>query len=102
MPAPYYPTITITPNLGLALVGIEQSVAENFVLIDAAIVNPGNVKVNSVPIAFPNFNNLFPTPPLGSFNVVFQTDGTGNVSAYLTGGWGGTPGGNNTEIQFNN
>jgi hypothetical protein len=31
-----------------------------------------------------NLSNTTPAPPSGSTNVVFQTDGSGNVSAYIT------------------
>jgi hypothetical protein len=38
----------------------------------------------------------------GSANYVLQTDGTGNLSWTAGGGGGGTPGGSNTQVQFNN
>src|ERR1035438_4839806 len=37
MAVPYYPGITITPNLGLSLVGMDEVIAEDFVLVDAAV-----------------------------------------------------------------
>lgn len=43
MPAPYYPGVTITPNLGLSLIGQDEVIAENFVLLDAAVGTGGGV-----------------------------------------------------------
>jgi hypothetical protein len=46
------------------------------------------VFVNGTAVLFgpaaPNFNNLTPAPPAGSSNVFWQTDGSGNISAYYT------------------
>lgn len=36
MAVPYYPQITITPNLGLSLIGMDEVIALDFVKIDAA------------------------------------------------------------------
>lgn len=36
-PTPYFPPTTITPNLGLTLIGLDDTAAQNMVLIDAAI-----------------------------------------------------------------
>lgn len=36
-PVPYFPPITISPNLGLTLIGLDGTEAQNMVLIDAAI-----------------------------------------------------------------
>ncbi len=126
----------ITPNLGLSLKGMDPIVAENFVLVDAAVGGGGStVKINSVTVNNPNFNNTTPAAPVSGTNVVWQVDGSGNVSANVQGlffvdgistAWGsqnlqsgsgislvdagsgnitinasGTPGGGNTDIQFN-
>lgn len=37
MSVPYYPQTVITPNLGLSLIGQDEVIAENFVIIDAAV-----------------------------------------------------------------
>ena len=49
-----------------------------------------------------NFNSTTPAPPSGGVNVIFQTDGNGNDSAYLPGSVLGLPGGLNGDIQYNN
>lgn len=41
MPVPYYPQTTITPNLGLSLVGMDEVLARDMVLIDAAVGSGG-------------------------------------------------------------
>ena len=48
-----------------------------------------------------NFNSTTPAAPAGFTNVVFQTDGNGNDSAYVPTS-SGTPGGSSGDIQFNN
>ena len=47
-----------------------------------------------------NFNSTTPAAPAGFTNVVFQTDGNGNDSAYVPASSGG-PGGSSGDIQFN-
>lgn len=103
MAVPYYPQITITPNLGLSLIGMDDVIAQDMILIDAAIGSGGgsSVKVNGVTITNPNFNNTTPAAPGGDTNVTFQVDGSGNVSAFVPTSGGGTPGGLNTDVQFN-
>jgi hypothetical protein len=101
---PYYPQTTITPNLGLSLVGMDEVIAEDFILIDAFAGGGGGstVQVNGSPITNPNFNDTTPAAPSGKTNVKWQVDGSGNVSAYITTGGGGTvPGGADTQMQFN-
>src|SRR5579871_3123202 len=76
----------ITPNLGLSLKGMDPIVAENFVLVDAAVGGGGStVKINSVTVNNPNFNNTTPAAPVSGTNVVWQVDGSGNVSANVQG-----------------
>lgn len=36
-----------------------------------------------------NFNNILPAPPVGSTNVIFQSDSSGNLSAYVNTSSGG-------------
>ena len=92
----------LTPNLGLSLAGMDPLVAENFWLIDVFAAGGGgtSVFVNTVSVTNPNFNDTTPAAPPGGTNVIWQVSGS-NVSAYVTG-IGGTPGGNNGDIQFNN
>src|SRR5271156_3993909 len=40
------------------------------------------VSVNGTPVSDPNFNNTTPAAPGGFTNVIWQFDGSGNVSAY--------------------
>lgn len=91
---PYY-LLTSDPftlNLGLSLKGCDPIVAENFVLIDTAVGSGASkVYINGSVITSPNFNNSTPAAPAGYINVLWQTDGNGNVSAYVStsGGGGG-------------
>lgn len=48
-----------------------------------------------------NFNSTTPAAPAGGVNVIFQTDGNGNDSAYLPSS-AASPGGLNGDIQYNN
>jgi hypothetical protein len=41
MPVPYYPGSLYTPNLGLALYGMDEVLAENFVILDSAVTTGG-------------------------------------------------------------
>lgn len=75
----------VTPNIGLATYGMDEVLAENMIIIDAAIGSGGStVEVNGVSISNPNFNNTTPAAPSGKTNVIWQVDGSGNVSAYIT------------------
>lgn len=75
----------ITPNVGFSLKGMDPIVANNFVLADTAIGGGGSssVKINGVTISNPNFNNTTPAAPASNLNVLWQVDGSGNVSAYV-------------------
>lgn len=93
----------ITPNIGFSLKGMDPIVAANFVLADSAITGGGfSVKINGALILNPNFNNTTPAAPVGYVNVLWQVDGSGNVSGYVPTGGGGTPGGSDGDIQYNN
>ena len=56
--------------------------------IDASMISGGSgVSVNGTPVSTPNFNDTTPAALGGRTNVVWQFDGSGNVSAsYLTTG----------------
>jgi hypothetical protein len=92
MTIPYYPGQTTTPQLGISLVGMDESIAEGFILVDAQFGGGGgstSVLVNGSPITNPNFNDTTPAAPPGNTNVTWQVSGS-NVSAYVpTGGGSG-------------
>ena len=98
-----YPNQRYTSQLGLALFGQEEIIAENFLLIDAAYAAGSSISVNGTLVTSPNLSSTLPVAPAGKSLVTFQTDINGNISAYVTpGGGGGTPASPNTSIQFNN
>lgn len=97
MSVPYYPGSLFTPNLGLALFGMDEVLAENFVLLDAAS-GGSSVEINGAAVADPNFNDTTPSALSGKTNVKWQVDGSGNVSAYVPTA---VPGGSDTQVQFN-
>ena len=73
----------VTPNLGLSLKGMDPIIARNFVTLDSS-GGGSTVQVNSVQINNPNFNNATPAAPTGYINAVWQSDVSGNVSAYVS------------------
>lgn len=80
MTTPYYPGITVTPNLGLSLIGMDEVVAEDFILIDAFAGGvSGSVEVNGVVVNDPNF--------VDSASAVFSVVGS-NISITASGGGG--------------
>lgn len=89
----------LTPNLGLSLKGMDPILAANMVILDGA-TGGTSVFVNSVSVSNPNFNDTTPAAPMGFTNVIWQVSGS-NVSAYVSTSGGGTPGGSDTQIQFN-
>jgi len=72
----------LTPNIGFSLWGMDPIIAENFVLADSAIESAG-IRINGATVSNPNFNNITPSAPPGSTNVIWQVNGN-NVSAYIT------------------
>jgi hypothetical protein len=52
-------------------------------------ISSSTVSVNGTPVSNPDFNGTTPAAPGGYTNVVWQFDGSGNVSAYYSAG--GTP-----------
>lgn len=102
MPAPYYPGARFTPILGLALFGMDEVLADNFVILDAAVGGGGSsVEINGTPVTNPNFNNTTPVAPVGNINVTWQVNGSGQVSAYVPISVT-APAGSNTQVQYNN
>jgi hypothetical protein len=55
--------------------------------LDPSLITGGGggstVSVNGTLVANPNFNNALPIPPTGYTNVLWQFDGSGDVSAYI-------------------
>ena len=85
-----YPNQRYTSQLGLALYGMDEILAENFLLIDGTFSAGSTIFVNSALVTSPNFNNTTPAAPAGNTNVIWQVDINGNVSAYVpTSGGGG-------------
>ena len=78
-----YPNQRYTSQLGLSLYGMDEVLAENFLLIDGTFGAGGTVNVNGALVANPNFNGTTPAAPGGDMNVTFQVDINGNVSAYV-------------------
>lgn len=74
----------VTPNLGLATWGMDEVLAENMILIDAAVGSGSStLSVNGVPVTNPNLNNTTPAAPANSANVTWQVSGS-SVSAYYS------------------
>ena len=88
MSIPYYPGSLYTPVLGLSLFGMDEVLAENMVILDAAYGAGSSINVNGTLVASPNLNGTLPAAPAGKSNVIWQYDSNGNVSAYTTGGGG--------------
>jgi len=77
-----YPLQRFTSNIGLALYGMDEILAENMLLIDKAYGAGSSVNVNGTLIDSPNFGPI-PAAPPGDTNVIWQFDVNGNVSAYV-------------------
>jgi hypothetical protein len=86
----------ITLNAGNSTV-----VADNVVgnINSLALTANGNVSFTGPNVSLGNVSNLKVTG--GSSGQYLQTDGTGNLTWAAGGGGGGTPGGSNTQVQFN-
>jgi cytoskeletal protein CcmA (bactofilin family) len=86
----------ITINAGNGTV-----VADNVVgnINSLALTANGNVSFTGSNVSLGNVSNLKITG--GSSGQYLQTDGTGNLTWAAGGGGGGTPGGSNTQVQFN-
>jgi hypothetical protein len=88
MSVPLYPGSVITPNLGLSLVGMDEVIAEDFVLVDAAIggISSGpTIEVNGVPTTVQTLLNL-----IAGTNVTLVADAFGGVTINSSGGGGGS------------
>jgi hypothetical protein len=78
-----YPLQRFTSNIGLALYGMEELLAENFLLLDAAYGSGSSINVNGTLVPSPNLSSTLPVAPLGEQLVTFQFDINGNISAYV-------------------
>lgn len=106
----------MTNRFPLIINSISQSIEElpagdNLDLTSSNIVNAGSVQASSLNVsgnvalsganvALGAVGNLEITG--GTNGYVLQTDGTGNLTWVAQSGGGGTPGGSNTSVQFNN
>jgi len=78
MAVPYYPQTVITPNLGLSLIGMDEVLAEDMVLIDAAFAAPpGSLLLQTNSVDNPDQLKLNLESNDGS--VVLTTDLVGGV-----------------------
>jgi hypothetical protein len=76
----------VTPNLGLALWDMSYQLAENMLLIDAAVSGGGGttIQVNGVTVSpLANFNDTLPGPGRGNTNVKWQMTAGGLISAFI-------------------
>ena len=69
-----YPNQRYSSQIGLALYGMDEILAENMLLIDGAFASGGTVNVNGSLVINPNFNGTTPAAPGGDTNVTFQVD----------------------------
>src|ERR1039458_4675373 len=99
-----YPNARYTSNIGFALYGQDEILAENWLLADKAFGAGGSVNINGSLVISPNFNGTTPAAPIGDTNVTFQVDGSGNVSAYVptSGGGGGVTSFSGDSVVYNN
>lgn len=77
MGVPYYPQSTITPNLGLELKGMDEVIADDFIILDAFAGTAQSIQINSSVIPQTNF--------IDSNTVTFTVAGN-NVSAHAAAG----------------
>ena len=73
MGVPYYPQSTITPNLGLELKGMDEVIADDFIILDAFAGTAQSIQINGSVIPLTNF--------IDSNTVTFTVAGN-NVSAH--------------------
>ena len=78
-----YPNQRYTSQLGLALFGQDEVLAENFLLIDAAYAAGSSISVNGTLVPSPNLSSTLPAAPAGNTIVSFQFDVNGNISGYV-------------------
>jgi hypothetical protein len=78
-----YPNQRYSSQLGLALFGQEEIIAENFLLIDAAYAAGSSISVNGTLVPSPNLSSTLPAAPAGNTIVSFQFDVNGNISGYV-------------------
>ena len=83
MPSFNYPNARYTSNLGFALFGQDEVLAENWLIADQAYGSGGSISVNGTLVTAPNLSSTLPLAPLGEQLVTFQFDANGNISAYI-------------------
>ena len=84
MPTFPYPNQRYTSNLGLSLFGMDELLADNMNLIDAAYGAGSSINVNGTLVTSPNLSSTLPVAPAGKTLVTFQFDINGNISAYTS------------------
>lgn len=101
-PTPYFPPTTITPNLGLTLIGLDDTAAQNMVLIDAATSPNINTQIANYQAVLSDANNVvvmnvssannFTIPanatvafPVGTTLTIIQ-EGTGQITLVAAAG----------------
>jgi len=75
----------VAPSTGMVLTATSATTAAW-----EPLPTSSTVSVNGVAVTNPNFNNTTPAAPGGFTNVLWQTDGSGNVSAYYATSGGGS------------
>ena len=85
---------------GTLTTGLQPNITSTGTLSNLTV--SGNVSLTGSNVFISNISNF--RIPGGTANFVMTTDGTGNLrwAAAAGGGGGGTPGGANTQLQFNN
>jgi hypothetical protein len=83
-----YPNQRYTTFLGLSLFGMDEILADNMNLIDAAYGAGSSINVNGTFISSPNLNDSTPAAPGGKSNIKWQFDSNGNISGYASASGG--------------
>jgi hypothetical protein len=90
MAIPYYPGSTITPNLGLSLVGMDEVIAEDFVLLDAAVGGATGTPGGTTGQVQYNDAGAFGGIAEGTAGEVLTSNGVGVPPSFQPGGSSGT------------
>ena len=78
-----YPNARYTSNIGFALFGQDEVLAENWLLADQAYASGSSINVNGTLVPSPNLSSTLPVAPPGEQLATFQFDANGNISAYV-------------------
>jgi len=83
MPSFNYPNARYTSNIGFALFGQDEVLAENWLLADQVYGSGSSINVNGTLVTAPNLSSTLPVAPPGEQLATFQFDANGNISAYV-------------------